>query len=111
MKLLLDENLSRRLVPFLQEAYPGTSQVAMLGLERADDAAIWVYAKANDYVIVSQDADFHERALVQGAPPFLIWLKLYNPSKAQVLQALLSRREHIEQHLLREGKHTVELLP
>ena len=35
MKLLLDENLSRRLVPFLQEAYPGSSQVVLLGLEQA----------------------------------------------------------------------------
>ena len=37
MKLLLDENLSRRLVPFLQHAYPGTSQVVLLGLESASD--------------------------------------------------------------------------
>jgi hypothetical protein len=37
MKLLLDENLSRRLVPFLQEAYPGSSQVVLLGLEQASD--------------------------------------------------------------------------
>jgi predicted nuclease of predicted toxin-antitoxin system len=27
MKLLLDENLSRRLVPFLQHDFPGSSQV------------------------------------------------------------------------------------
>jgi Domain of unknown function (DUF5615) len=30
MKLLLDENLSRRIVPFLQLAFPGSSQVALL---------------------------------------------------------------------------------
>ena len=41
MKLLLDENLSRRLVPFLQDRYPGSTQVELVGLERADDAAIW----------------------------------------------------------------------
>ncbi len=35
MKLLLDENLSRRLVPFLQQDYPGSTQVALIGLERA----------------------------------------------------------------------------
>ncbi|MFE8032557.1 DUF5615 family PIN-like protein [Thiohalocapsa marina] len=45
MKLLLDENLSRRVVPFLQADFPGSSQVALEGLERADDAAIWDYAK------------------------------------------------------------------
>lgn len=35
MKLLLDENLSRRLIPFLQHDYPGSSQVVLLGLEAA----------------------------------------------------------------------------
>ncbi|WP_408597071.1 DUF5615 family PIN-like protein [Limnohabitans sp.] len=37
MKLLLDENLSRRLVPFLQHDFPGTSQVTLLGLESASN--------------------------------------------------------------------------
>jgi hypothetical protein len=37
MKLLLDENLSRRLVPFLQSDFPGSSHVALLGLEQASD--------------------------------------------------------------------------
>jgi len=40
MKLLLDENLSRRLVPFLQAASPGSTQVALEGLERASDLGI-----------------------------------------------------------------------
>ena len=29
MKFLLDENLSRRMVPFLQHDYPGSSQVML----------------------------------------------------------------------------------
>ena len=37
MKLLLDENLSRRLVPFLQHEFPGSSQVTLLGLESSSD--------------------------------------------------------------------------
>jgi predicted nuclease of predicted toxin-antitoxin system len=37
MKLLLDENLSRRLVPFLQHDYPGSNQVVLLGMESASD--------------------------------------------------------------------------
>jgi predicted nuclease of predicted toxin-antitoxin system len=43
MKLLLDENLSRRIVPFLQTAFPGSSQVALLGFgeqERFGNLAI-----------------------------------------------------------------------
>lgn len=40
MKLLLDENLSRRIVPFLQSIFPESTQVALIGLEQADDSAI-----------------------------------------------------------------------
>jgi predicted nuclease of predicted toxin-antitoxin system len=57
MKLLLDENLSRRLIPFLQQDFPGSTQVALIGLERADDGEIWEFAKANGFVIVTRDAD------------------------------------------------------
>lgn len=64
MKLLLDENLSRRLVPFLQSAFPGSTQVALAGLERADDRAIWQYAREHDFVIVTKDADFYDLSLL-----------------------------------------------
>jgi predicted nuclease of predicted toxin-antitoxin system len=68
MKLLLDENLSRRLVPFLQDAYPETSQAVLLGLEQADDLVIRQYALQNDFVIVTRDADFYEISLIYGQP-------------------------------------------
>ena len=44
MKLLLDENLSRRVVPFILDAYPESTQVALIGMEQADDQTIWEYA-------------------------------------------------------------------
>ncbi len=37
MKLLLDENLSRRIIPFLQNAYPGSTQIALINMETASD--------------------------------------------------------------------------
>lgn len=72
MKLLLDENLSRRIVPFLQTAFPDSSQVNLLGLETGSDSEIWQYAKANGFVIVSRDSDFQERSLVAGHPPQVV---------------------------------------
>ncbi|GIX53636.1 DUF5615 family PIN-like protein [Sphaerotilus sulfidivorans] len=55
MKLLLDENLSRRLVPSLQAVYPGSSQVDLLDLSGANDHAVWTYARAHDFAIVTKD--------------------------------------------------------
>lgn len=109
MKLLLDENLSRRIVPFLQADFPGSSQVALLGLERVSDLEIWQYALANDFVIVSRDSDFQERSLVAGHPPQVIWLKIPNHSKTVVLNILLEHRGEIERALLQENRGCVEI--
>ena len=66
MKLLLDENLSRRPVPFLQDLFPGSSQVVLAGLDRATDRKVWAFAKEHNYVIVTNDADFEEPSVRLG---------------------------------------------
>lgn len=65
MKLLLDENLSRRLVPALQARYPGSSQVALLGLERATDTRLCEYAADHGFVLCTKDDDFHRLVAVE----------------------------------------------
>jgi predicted nuclease of predicted toxin-antitoxin system len=78
MKLLLDQNLSHKLCRRLDDLFPGTSQVGLVGLARADDRSIWKYAEANDFVVVSLDADFAEMAAFNGPPPKVIWLRTGN---------------------------------
>ena len=96
MKLLLDENLSRRLVPFLQLVYPDSTQVALIGLERASDQAIWEYAREHGYAIVTKDADYYDLSLLRGAPPYVVWLQTGNADKAEVLRLLLDHVDAIE---------------
>jgi predicted nuclease of predicted toxin-antitoxin system len=48
MRLLFDHNLSSRLVSRLTDRYPNASHVALVGLERAADLAVWTYAETND---------------------------------------------------------------
>lgn len=68
MKLLLDENLSRWMVPLITLYYPGSSQVALLGLERASDIAIWDYVRRNDFILVTKDSDFVDLSTLYGQP-------------------------------------------
>lgn len=109
MKLLLDENLSRRLVTFLLETFPGTTQVALIGMEHASDEKIWQFAKENDFIIVTKDADFYEMSALYGQPPKIIWLKTGNQSKAATINAILNNQELIEAHLLGEDKACIEI--
>lgn len=88
MKLLLDQNLSHRIVAALQEPFPGSAHVRDLGLARAEDADIWVLARDRGYAIVSKDDDSNQRAMLLGHPPKVVWLRLGNCPTAAVLEAL-----------------------
>jgi predicted nuclease of predicted toxin-antitoxin system len=109
MRLLLDENLSRRIVPFLQSEYPGSTQVALVGLERASDREIRDYARKNEFVIVTRDADFYEMSVLLGQPPKIIWLKTGNQSKTVALNVLITNRKTIEKALVEDGKACIEI--
>ena len=109
MKLLLDENLFRRLVPFLLHNYPGSSHVCLMGLESATDVEVWNTANSQDFVTVTRDADFEELSLVWGQPPKVIWLKTSNPSRASTLKALLDNHLKINEALYEMRQACVEL--
>lgn len=111
MRLLLDENLSRRLVPFLQNNFPGTTQVALIGLERADDRTIWRHARDNGFVIVTRDADFEELSAILGAPPQVIWLRIPNQAKSAVLNLLLRHHAELHESLQEKDITCIELGP
>ncbi|MBF2098385.1 MAG: DUF5615 family PIN-like protein [Gloeomargaritaceae cyanobacterium C42_A2020_066] len=88
MKLLLDENLSDRIIQRIVNLYPDSEHVKALGLIHTDDGLIWEYAKVNSFVIVSKDADFHQRSLLYGHPPKFIYLRVGNCPTSKVAQVL-----------------------
>ncbi len=75
MRLILDEDLSRRLGDRLADPVPGSTHVATEGLLQAPDARLREYAKASGFGIVTADADFYELAATFGPPPKVIWLR------------------------------------
>jgi len=79
----------------LEAAFPGSSQVALLGLETVDDHSLWDYAKAHGFTLLTQDADFHELATLYGAPPKVIWLKCGNRPRGYIARLLLMYREQL----------------
>lgn len=90
MKLLLDENLSERVVPQILDLYPDSTHVKSHGLIHSSDILIWSFAQRHGYTIVSKDADFHQRSLVFGHPPKLVFLRVGNCPTGHITQLLRS---------------------
>lgn len=95
MKLLFDQNLSRRLVGMFTVEYPESKHVTEFGLDTATDAEIWSYARDHDFVIVSKDADFRQLAFLHGPPPKAIWVRLGNASTIEIYESLRNHHDEI----------------
>ncbi|AFZ49427.1 hypothetical protein Dacsa_0660 [Dactylococcopsis salina PCC 8305] len=79
------------------DLYPDSTHVKTLGLTNTDDAIIWEYAKANNFVIVSKDSDFYQRSLLYGHPPKFIYLRIGNSPTSSIIQILREKFDLITQ--------------
>ena len=95
MKLLLDQNLSPPLLRALDSVYPGSSHVRLVGLRNTGDDVVWDYARDHGFIIVSKDSDFHQRSLLFGFPPKVIWIRLGNSATSEIEQLLRRRQSSI----------------
>ena len=99
MKLLLDNNLSPKLVRQLDALFPDTSHVALLGLDQSSDKVVWQHARDEDYCLVSKDSDFNELLNSKGFPPKVIWIRLGNCTTAQIATLLKNQYQAIQDFL------------
>ena len=95
MKLLLDENLSHRLVARLTEAFPGTASIHQFKLSSKPDTAIWDHAAEHGFAIVSKDEDLRQLSFFRGHPPKVIWLAVGNAGTAPIADLLLRNKNRI----------------
>ena len=89
MKMLFDQNISRRLVREMDVAFPGSQHVADVKLMTEDDEIVWKYAADHGFAIISKDSDFFHRALLRGHPPKVIHLRVGNCSTRHIRNLLI----------------------
>ncbi|MFP4157035.1 MAG: DUF5615 family PIN-like protein [Opitutales bacterium] len=103
MRLLFDQHISRRVVRLLKDTFPESHHVKYFQLEQASDEEIWDFAKHNGYTIVTKDDDFHQKSLLLGTPPKVVWVKLGNADNQTLETFLRARAETIHNFLLDEN--------
>ena len=68
---------------------------ATFGLDRADDQVIWNFAKERELLLLSKDADFHQRSFLFGPPPKVIWIRLGNCTTGDIERLLRAQAAEI----------------
>lgn len=95
MKLLLDQNLSYKLVADLETAFPGTSHVLRLGLDQTPDTELREYAAQEGFTLITKNTDLVDLCVFRGAPPKVIWLRVGNCDTSVIRDVLRSNMARI----------------
>ena len=112
MKLLLDANVSWRLVPFLKEHFDEcvhVDNIPELGFP-AKDTKIWQYAKDNGYIVITRDNDFNDLIAMRGFPPKVVWLRTGNCSRKFTADLLIRSKQAIQELLKSEENGLLEIV-
>lgn len=86
--ILIDQNLSHKLVGLFKENNTKAHHVYAEGLHRASDIEVWKFAKKLNYTILTKDSDFEVIQNKYGFPPKIIILKCGNASTNKIMDIL-----------------------
>ena len=96
MKILLDANISYKLINKLAPVFGECTHVDFIGLNApAEDIDIWNYALDNGFAIITKDADFVDLMDVKGFPPKVVLLKTGNNSSKALAELLINVKQNI----------------
>lgn len=111
MRLLLDQNLSERLVDLLSPHGVDAIHVRALDMRSATDAEILDYAAAHDRVVVSQDSDFTVLLAQRRAtrPSVVLMRTAHAVTAVEIADMLLANLPALEQDI--EGGAIVSMGP
>jgi len=97
MKILLDANISWKLVNKLEPIYGKCAHVDLIGLNvPSNDIDIWKYAQENEYIIITKDNDFLNLLEIEGYPPKIVLIKTGNNSSKALFELIVTIKPMIE---------------
>ncbi|HEV7351037.1 DUF5615 family PIN-like protein [Telluribacter sp.] len=100
MKLLVDQNISYRLLGKI-EGFPATIRhVKDEGLIDANDHTIFMYARSQGFdAVVTLDDDFVRLLNAYSAPPKVVWIRTGNCSTAFLADLILDKAPVIKEFI------------
>jgi predicted nuclease of predicted toxin-antitoxin system/uncharacterized protein (DUF433 family) len=108
MRFVVDNQLPPRLSKFLEEAGHDSVHVAMVGMDTADDRALWAWARREDRIVVSKDEDLLFLANRPGDKGRLMWVRLGNCRRDALVEAFVRSLPAVVAAIA-EGQRVVEI--
>lgn len=110
MKVLIDQNISHRIVSHLTGYYQGIVHVREVGLKDANDYDIFMYARNHAFdAIITHDDDFLKLLRTFNKPPKVIQMRTGNSKTRFLAELLINQIPAIEAFLEDEDADYFEI--
>tara|TARA_R110002050_G_scaffold300722_2_gene471883 strand:- start:23312 stop:23647 length:336 start_codon:yes stop_codon:yes gene_type:complete len=96
MKLLIDQNISNRIIESISDIFPGSAHVKEANLSDASDEEIRAYAYSNKFALVTTISDFFDLNMVLENAPKIIYIKGNHVTTNKLEWAVRVNQEGIE---------------
>ena len=111
MKLLLDANISWRIIPQLKEHFDDcvhADNIPDLNFP-AKDTEIWQFAKVNELIVITRDNDFANLTILNGFPPKIVLLRTGNCSRKFTVDLIIRSKQLIQEFLISKEYGLLEI--
>jgi predicted nuclease of predicted toxin-antitoxin system len=110
MKVLIDQNISYRIVPQIESLFDFLTHVKFLGWIDWNDHDIFMTARDQKYdAVITLDEDFNKLLLQHGTPPKIIWIKTGNCSTSKLVEVITTHGQIILDFLSDDTYDCLEL--
>ena len=110
MRILVDQNISHRIIPKLKNIFDEIFHVKEFELIYASDLEIFKFAKNNKFdAVITLDVDFQNILYEQSLPPKIIWLRTGNCPTSALVDILVRNSDIIKNFIVEEGFDSIEI--
>lgn len=103
MKLLIDQNISHRIIDSISDIYPDSIHLTELSLQKYSDLEVWEYALANKFIILTSDPETCNQNVISKNAPLIICIQSEVVTTNKVEWTLRVNQETIEQFVKGDG--------
>lgn len=110
MKIVIDQNISFRIIPHIKHLFAEVEHVRTLGWTNAPDIIIFRNAKQQEFdAILTLDEDFDNIIFENNPPPKILWLRVRNCSTLHLAEIIEDKIEIINNFLNDDELYCLEI--
>ncbi len=109
MKLLIDQNISRRIIESINDIFSDSMHVNSMDSTTKTDIDLWDFAIKNEFCLVTTDSDYFNHCIISEESPKIIYVQGEVITSNKMEWTLRVNQEAIEQFITEDSANCLTI--